>query len=109
MAGLVYVGPVPTPSASKRVSLAWVGLVGVLACVPVTRNEPTLDEKCEQLAMYCDDLPDARDDLAECQKVGAQGVKDEDRTAECFVAYDRCIDECLNLYQLQPEATDAGS
>jgi hypothetical protein len=86
-----------------------MGLAGVLACAPLTRNEPTLDEKCEQLATYCDDLPAARDDLAECQKIGAQGTKDEANAAECFVAYDRCIDECVYLYQVQPQATDAGS
>jgi len=76
--------------------------------VPAARNEPSLEEKCADLERYCVDLPESREDLAECHDVGRAGVRDPDRRDHCFLAYDECFDDCYYLYLQRLDAADAG-
>lgn len=98
-------------STIKRLGASLAALAAgavVTSCVPATRSEPTLEEKCEELALYCRDLPAAREDLEQCYQVGRRGLREAEHQDQCFVAWDECIDDCVYLYQRREEPRDGG-
>lgn len=81
---------------------------GLAACVPATRNEPSLEQKCRELADQCEGLPAAREDLAECYAIGRRGMREAEHMDQCFLAWDECIDECEYLSFELAGASDGG-
>jgi hypothetical protein len=80
----------------------------VWGCVPATRSEPSLEEKCEDLVTFCADMPAARTDLRQCYDVGRRGAREPKHRDQCFFSWDECIDECVYLYQGRASAPDGG-
>jgi hypothetical protein len=80
-----------------------------LACAPLSRNEPSLAEKCESLALFCQAAPRDRTVLRDCLAVGRRGVNDANHADQCFAAYDECIDLCHVYYEIAAEADAAAT
>jgi hypothetical protein len=87
--------------------MLWCAL-GPVACVPATRNEPSLEQKCRDLVEYCENVPSARRDLRDCYDVGRRGVREPENRDQCFLAWDECIDECQYLAERLSDAPDGG-
>jgi hypothetical protein len=85
-----------------------LGVVGITGCVPATRNEPSLEQKCQDLVDYCADVPNARQDLQDCYDVGRRGLREAKQRDQCFVSWDACIDDCEYLYLQRAYAADGG-